>query len=125
MFKMPRPWFVVVEVIAIQMALVAGGWAQETVAPTSVPLEETLQPIFKRLKGPCEVKTAEAYSNFRVVLDYDATESAGAKLVFGGEHAVSLPPGEDRRVEVAYEHFGATSARVRIWEEGKLVEAGA
>ncbi|MDA0767272.1 MAG: c-type cytochrome [Verrucomicrobia bacterium] len=111
--------------IWLGMVLVAGSlFGQEAVGPTSVALEETLRPVFGAAKGPCAVETEEAYSNFRIVLGYDAAESAGAKLVLAGEHEIELPAGENRLVEVAYEHVGTGPARVRVWEEGRLVEKG-
>ncbi len=37
---------------------------------------------------------------------------------------MDLPAGEQRRVEIAYEHAIGQAARVRVWHEGKLVNEG-
>ena len=91
---------------------------------TSFPLGETLEKIFEVTEGPCELESERQYSNFRLLLNYDAAESSGAKVVVFGNHVVNLPAGEGRRVELAYEHAIGRAARVRIWHEGKLIGEG-
>ncbi len=100
-------------------------FAQVPTVPTSIPLEKTLHPLFAKTTGPCALESKEAYSNFRILLSYDAEESSHAKVaVHGGDHEVALPPGAHRKVEIAYEHLAGTAARVRVWHEGKLVDKG-
>ncbi|MBM50052.1 MAG: hypothetical protein CMP27_09470 [Roseibacillus sp.] len=89
--------------------------------PTSFPLENTLENLFPVTEGPCDLESARSFSNFRALLDYDADESAEAKVVVFGNHVVDLPGGEGRQVELAYEHAIGRAARVRVWHEGKLV----
>ena len=104
--------------------------AQQPATPTSVPLEKTLEPLFQEVSdgdlqdGPFDLTSKKDYSNFRVLLDYDAGEGAKPKLVVSGDHAIELPAGDQRRVEVAYEHALGQAARVRVWHEGKLVNPG-
>lgn len=98
--------------------------AQAPSAPTSIPLENTLEILFPETTGPCALESKRDYSNFRVLLNYDAAEASGGRLVVFGDHAVDLPAGAQRRVEVAYEHAIGQAARVRVWHEGKLVNEG-
>ena len=106
------------------LALSAALWAQVPSAPTSLPLEKTLETLFPETTGPCTLESGKDYSNFRVLLDYDATGSSRAQLIVFGDHVVDLPAGGQRRVEVAYEHAIGQAARVRVWHEGKLVNEG-
>ena len=69
--------------------------------PTSFPLENTLENLFPVTEGPCDLESARSFSNFRALLDYDADESAEAKVVVFGNHVVDLPGGEGRQVELA------------------------
>ena len=103
------------------LALSAALWAQVPSAPTSLPLEKTLETLFPETTGPCTLESGKDYSNFRVLLDYDAPKSSKARLLVFGDHAVDLPAGGQRRVEVVCEHAIGQSARVRVWHEGKLV----
>lgn len=98
--------------------------AQVPSAPTSLPLAKTLETLFPETAGPCALESEKDYSNFRVLLNYDAAESSKAQLVVFGDHAVDLPAGAQRRVEIAYEHAIGQAARVRVWHEGKLVNEG-
>ena len=105
-----------------------GGWlpllAQQPATPTSVPLEGTLETLFEKASGPCDLISKMDYSNFRVLLNYDAGEAAKPRLVVFGNHEIELPAGDQRRVEVAYEHALGQGARVRVWHEGKMVNPG-
>ncbi len=95
--------------------------AQVSTAPTSVPLKQTVQALFGEQSGPCALESEKAYSNFRVLLRYDSADGSAAKVaICDGEHFVPLPPGSDRKVEIAYEHLAGMPARVRVWHEGKL-----
>ena len=98
--------------------------AQAPSAPTSIPLGKTLESLFPETTGPCSLESKRDYSNFRVLLNYDAAEASGGRLIVFGDHAVDLPVGGQRRVEVAYEHVIGQAARVRVWHEGKLVNEG-
>ncbi len=108
-------------IFLLALALSAVLRAQIPSAPTSLPLAKTLEILFPETTGPCTLESGKDYSNFRVLLDYDATESSEAQLIVFGDHVVNLPAGEQRRVEVAYEHAIGQAARVREWNEGKLV----
>lgn len=98
--------------------------AQVPTVPTSVSVEKTLHPLFGEAAGPCDLESKEAYSNFRVLLNYNASEASKPKLIVGSDHAIALPVGDNRRVEVAYEHVAGESARVRMWAEGKITDRG-
>jgi len=86
---------------------------------TSSPLSATLQPVFGHVAGPCDVRSAEPYGNFRLILHYDAAEGAQPELMMRNDFELSLPPGKGREVEIAYEQVEARLARVRVWHEGK------
>lgn len=62
--------------------------AQQNAPPTSVPLEKTLTPIFKNGEVTESLATAEAYSNFRIFLDYDAVEPA--HIILRDDHSVEF-----------------------------------
>ena len=96
--------------------------AQEALPPTSIPVEKTFTPVFKVGEVTGSLSTAEAYSNFRMVLEYDAKEAA--RLVLRDDQAVELPAGKGRKVEIAYEHSEGKPAHVRVWEDGKMVGDG-
>ena len=87
--------------------------AQVPSAPTSLPLAKTLETLFPETAGPCALESEKDYSNFRVLLNYDAAESSKAQLVVFGDHAVDLPSGAQRRVEIAYEHAIGQAAPLR------------
>ena len=110
--------------LTLTIAAASPLWAQVPTAPTSTPLEKTLHPLFPKTAGPCEVESKEAYSNFRILLRYDAGEGSQPKVTVHGDHEVVLPAGDSRTVEIAYEHAQANPARVRIWHDGKLVDPG-
>ena len=111
-------------ILTLTLAAVGTLCAQAPSAPTSTPLEQTLQPLFPKIAGPCAIQSEERYSNFRLLLDYDATEGAKARIMVHGDHVVELPAGNDRQVEIAYEHVASKAARVRVWHDGKLVNEG-
>lgn len=96
--------------------------AQQDAPRTSVPLEETLTPVFKEGALTDPISTAEAYSNFRLRLGYDADEPA--KVILRGEHSVELPAGKGRNAEIAYEHCEGKPAHVRVWIDGMMVGKG-
>ncbi len=98
------------------------GRAEEVPAPTSVAVSDTLRPVFK--VGPVAepLTTEKGFSNFRLLLDYDA--AASARLTLKEDAAVELPKGSARRVEVAYEHVAGKPPRLRLWIDGKLEEKG-
>jgi mono/diheme cytochrome c family protein len=98
--------------------------AQQPLPATSLPIGESITPVFVGAQGPCDAVTGEAYSNYRLVLDYDAAEGADAKIVLLGQHEVALPTGKGRKIEIACEHLKTRSARIRVWEGGNLVEPG-
>lgn len=98
--------------------------AQIPTEPTSVPLEATLQAVFQPTLGPCNLTSTMGYSNFRLSLNYEATADCQARVLLLGKHAVTLPTGRHRRIEIAFEHLGTAPARIRLWEEGQLVEKG-
>lgn len=95
--------------------------AQEVAPPTSVPLSSTLIPVFEEV-GSESVSTKEGYSNFRMVLDYDATEEASLNLI--GDESVALPAGKGRKVELAYEHLGGSAPHLRVWVDGQMIGKG-
>ncbi|MGB1131326.1 MAG: LamG-like jellyroll fold domain-containing protein, partial [Haloferula sp.] len=95
--------------------------AQEVAPPTSVPLSSTLIPVFEEV-GSEPVSTKEGYSNFRMVLDYDATEEANLNLI--GDESVALPAGKGRKVELAYEHLGGSAPHLRVWVDGQMIGKG-
>lgn len=114
--------------VSFPVLALLGGWlpllAQQPATPTSVPLEGTLETLFEKASGPCDLISEMDYSNFRVLLNYDAGEAAKPRLVVFGNHEIELPAGDQRRVEVAYEHALGQGARVRVWHEGKMVNPG-
>ena len=114
--------------VSFPVLALLGGWlpllAQQPATPTSVPLEGTLETLFEKASGPCDLISKMDYSNFRVLLNYDAGEAAKPRLVVFGNHEIELPAGDQRRVEVAYEHALGQGARVRVWHEGKMVNPG-
>ncbi|MEM1083091.1 MAG: DUF6797 domain-containing protein [Verrucomicrobiota bacterium] len=62
--------------------------------------------------------------NARVILEYDADASSRPTVTLFGNHEIALPVGNARRVELAVEHLEGRPAHLRVWHEGKLVEAG-
>ena len=54
--------------------------AQAPSAPTSIPLENTLEILFPETTGPCALESKRDYSNFRVLLNYDAAEASGGRF---------------------------------------------
>ena len=104
--------------VSFPVLALLGGWlpllAQQPATPTSVPLEGTLETLFEKASGPCDLISKMDYSNFRVLLNYDAGEAAKPRLVVFGNHEIELPAGDQRRVEVAYEHALGQGARVRV-----------
>ena len=112
-------------ILALSLVAVGTALAQVQSSPTSVPLDKTWETLFPGgQSGPCSLESKEAYSNFRVLLSYDAAEASKATVAVHGDHKVELPPGENRKVEIAYEHVSGHPARLRVWHEGKLVERG-
>jgi mono/diheme cytochrome c family protein len=95
--------------------------AQQEAPPTSIPLEKTLTPIFKEGAVIGTLESTEAYSNFRMILDYDSEEVA--EVVFG-ENSVKLPPGKGRNVDITYEHCAGMPAHLRVWVDGKTAGKG-
>ena len=94
--------------------------AQAPSTPTSIPLGKTLESLFPETAGPCALESKRDYSNFRVVLNYDAAEASKGRLIVFGDHAVDLPAGGQRRVEVAVKKRrprpkGARSASAPSW----------
>ena len=98
--------------------------AQAPAPSTSTPIESTRSPLFKATSGPCDITTTKGYSNFRLSLNYSATTTSKPKIILHDGYALDLPKGENRQIEIAYEHLGTLPARIRIWEEGKLIEKG-
>lgn len=96
--------------------------SQEALPPTSIPIEKTFTPVFGSGAVSGSLSTAEAYSNFRLVLDYDAEEPA--RIVLRDGQSVELPAGKGRKVEIAYEHCEGKPAHVRAWDGGKMIEKG-
>jgi len=93
--------------------------AQEPVPPTSVPLDQTITPVFGVGEIAGKITTEKAFSNFRLFLEYDADEASWLDLHDG--HGLELPAGKSRTVEVAYEHTGSAPAHLRTWVDGKVV----
>ena len=98
--------------------------AQVTVKPTSIPVEATLHTLFPKTSGPCDLTPTKEYSNFRLSLHYSATAASKPRILLLDKYPLGLPPGNNRKVEIAFEHLGSSPARIRIWEEGKLTEKG-
>lgn len=98
--------------------------AQLPTAPTSVPVEKTLETLFPAGAGPFELESKRDFANFRVLLSYDAKESSKAALTVYGDHGIALPAGDNRKVEIAYEHSAGSPAVVRVWHEGKAIDEG-
>jgi len=93
--------------------------AQERAPPTSIPLDQTTTPVFGTGALSGKIATADAYSNFRLVMEYDAEEAGWLELREG--HGLELPAGKNRTVEIAYEHTGSAAAHLRSWVDGKAV----
>jgi len=98
--------------------------AQTEIPPTSVSADSTYQQIFTPTSGPCDLKSKEGYSNFRLSLHYSAADQSKPRIYLINDHAVDLPSGKNRRVDIAFEHIGSAPARIRVWEEGKLTVKG-
>jgi len=96
--------------------------SQEAPPPTSISLGQTITPIFGVGELIGATKTKDAYSNFRLVFEYDAAESSWLDLRDG--HGVELPAGESRIMELVYEHAGSAPAYLRTWVDGKEVSKG-
>jgi hypothetical protein len=96
-------------------------YAQD-VAPNSVELAKTFTPIFKEGKIEQTMDADKEHANFRFIAEYDAKQAAYLILRKGTE--VELPAGKNRKIEVAYEHFGNLPARFRVWVDGLVVEKG-
>ncbi|MFK7852411.1 MAG: DUF6797 domain-containing protein [Akkermansiaceae bacterium] len=93
--------------------------SQQGPPPTSIPLDQTVTPIFKKGEIAEQIKTEKAFSNFRMFLHYDAEEASW--LDFRDGHGIELPAGKGRKVEVAYEHTGSDPAHLRTWVDGKAI----
>lgn len=93
--------------------------AQEAAPPTSIPLTETMTPVFGIGELVGKHATEEAYANFRLVLEYDAPEAGWLDL--RGDHGVELPAGEGRTLEILYEHMDSDPAYIRMWLDGKMI----
>ena len=93
--------------------------AQEPAPPNSVPLEQTVTPVFGTGEISGKLRTEKAFSNFRLILEYDAKEASWLDLRDG--HGLELPAGKARTVEIAYEHSGSAPAHLRTWVDGKAV----
>ncbi|BCX46260.1 heme-binding domain-containing protein [Haloferula helveola] len=113
--------------IAGSAILAVPAFAEEKPPATSVPLENTLLSVFSEFRAPGKVTSEEAFANFRLVLRYDAKEGADARLQFGEDEVVDLPAGSGQTVDVAFEHIPGAPARMRVWQNGKMVsgETGA
>jgi hypothetical protein len=96
--------------------------AQQDIPRTSVPLEKTLTSVFKSGEVTDSVSTAEAYSNFRLILEYDAEQPA--RVVLRDDKSVELPAGQGLKVEIAYEHCSGKPAHARVWHDGKMLGKG-
>lgn len=97
------------------------GHAQDA-APTSVELSKTFTPIFKEGKIEQTIEASAEYANFRFLAEYDAKQAAYLVLRKGVE--IELPAGNNRKIEVAYEHSTGKPARFRVWVDGLSVEKG-
>jgi len=97
------------------------GHAQD-VAPTAVELSKTFTPIFKEGKIEQTMEASAEYANFRFLAEYDAKQAAYLILRKGVE--IELPAGNNRKIEVAYEHSTGKPARFRVWVDGLSVEKG-
>lgn len=95
--------------------------AQEAVPPTAVPLEKTFTPVFREGEVTGSLPSTGAYSNFRMILDYDAEEAGWILL---GDCIGELKAGKGRKLEIAYEHCEGKPTHVRLWEDGKMVGKG-
>ena len=93
------------------------GRAADEVSPTSVVVSKTLTPVFGAGPVSKPLVSAEAYSNFRMVLEYDA--AVPSRVALGKDASVELPAGSGRRVELAYEHIPSSAPHVRVWIDGK------
>jgi hypothetical protein len=82
-----------------------------------VVVSKTLTPVFGAGPVSKPLVSAEAYSNFRMVLEYDA--AVPSRVALGKDASVELPAGSGRRVELAYEHIPSSAPHVRVWINGK------
>ena len=98
--------------------------AQTSVKPTSVPVAQTHRPLFQAQSGPCELKSKETYSNFRLSLHYNAENESNAFIELIDGYPIKLPAGEKRQVDIAFEHLGEAPAKIRIWHDGQLAKDG-
>ncbi|QTN31100.1 cytochrome C oxidase Cbb3 [Akkermansiaceae bacterium] len=96
--------------------------AQETLPPTSVPIEETMTPVFGEGQISGRVEAAESYSNFRMVLDYDS--DGGSRILLGDGEAIKLPVGKGKKLEIAYEHCAGSKPHLRVGDGGKILGKG-
>ncbi|MCH7227105.1 DUF6797 domain-containing protein [Haloferula sp. A504] len=95
--------------------------AEPEVPPTSIPLEQTLSPVFEGFQAPGEAQAAEVPAEFRLILDYDAGPGSEARVVLAEGTTVELPEGREQRIEVLVEAPENGPALFRVWQEGKWI----
>ncbi len=106
-------------ILTLWLGAPLAGFAQEIPPPTSVPLDETVASIFDGVSGAGSYRAPDAYTNFRLFLEYDA--DADSRLLLGDDEVLELPPGNRRVVEIACEQPDSGPGLLRIWHEGKAV----
>lgn len=104
------------------LACAALAHGQEPPPPTSVPLADTVTPLFGATDGPCELRSEALHTNFLLRLEYDADTDGTVAVLVKEEHRFDLPAGRAQRFELAFEHVEGRPARVRTWLEGEALE---